>query len=217
MRGIVLAVVAIQIGLADPASAENAEYRQSISRRSRCSAKIIAKYQGAAPSSYFAATPLNASAIKLNAAIQDPAQPARQSAASPSRKTPEWIRDRNSSCGILADKALRPRTSNPSGLPVEGNRRTNRNTGAIRISIAWRRIPLPDADMQRPLVGDGRMELNGHVLGLIARLKETTRKTPLPNTSDGAGSAIENAIWWARITSAGRAVVVRELPGRIHQ
>src|SRR5580698_8217757 len=100
MRGIVLAAVAIQLGLALPALAENTPDSERpinellpLFERNHCAA-----FRDATEQLFCGDPDLNDAAAKLNVAIEENA---------------EWIRDRNSSCGVFANQRLSSRNVQP--------------------------------------------------------------------------------------------------------
>src|ERR1700687_5760791 len=102
MRGIVLAVVAILIGLADPAWAQNAaESDRSISEalplfgKNHCEA-----FRDPAEQLFCGDPELNAASTRLNSATQDRLNRLANRRLAIAENV-EWIRDRDSSCGIF--------------------------------------------------------------------------------------------------------------------
>ena len=174
MRGIVLAVVAIQIGLALPARAEtSADSDRSIGEalplfdRNHCGA-----FRDPADQLFCGDPELNAASAKLNSAIQERLDrlPNRRLAI---EENAEWIRSRNSSCGIFAKQnisnqeaksiktCLLKETEERIAILVDPNfdcLATNTTAGMLICSD--------------PSLAIAKMELNSHVLGLIAKLKE---------------------------------------------
>jgi uncharacterized protein YecT (DUF1311 family) len=173
MRGIVLAVVAIQIGLAHPSCAEtsgNAE--RSISEmlplfdRNHCGA-----FTDPAERLFCGDPELNDASAKLNSAIQD-----RLNRIANRRlaieENAEWIRNRNSSCGIFRGQGI-----------------SNKDIGFIKACLlkeTEERIEIladPNFDClatnttagmlicSDPSLAIAKMELNSDVLNLVAKLK----------------------------------------------
>ena len=153
---MVLAVVAIQIGLAHPAHAEGtADSDRSISEllplfgMNHCEA-----FRDPAEQLFCGDPELNAAAAKLNDAIQD-----RLNRLANRRlaieENAEWIRDRNSSCGIFGKQShfVAERQTCP-GLPAEGNAGTYRNTDRSEFRLPGDEYHRRHADMQRPIVGN---------------------------------------------------------------
>ena len=107
MRGMMLAVVAVQIGLACPACAEGpADSGRSISDALPLYSKNhCAVLKGQAERLFCGDPELNAISGKLKAAIQD-----RLNRLANRRlaieENAEWIKDRNSSCGIQRNQAI---------------------------------------------------------------------------------------------------------------
>ena len=107
MRGIMLAVVAAQIGLACPACAEGpADSDRSISDALPLyNANHCGAFKGQAEQLFCGDPELNAISGKLKTAIQD-----RLNRLANRRlaieETAEWIKDRNSSCGIPRNQAV---------------------------------------------------------------------------------------------------------------
>jgi uncharacterized protein YecT (DUF1311 family) len=173
MRGIVLAVVAIQIGLALPARAEtSADSDRSIGEalplfdRNHCGA-----FRDPADQLFCGDPELNAASAKLNSAIQERLDrlPNRRLAI---EENAEWIRSRNSSCGIFGKQnisnqeaksiktCLLKETEERIAILVDPNfdcLATNTTAGMLICSD--------------PSLAIAKMELNSHVLGLAAKLK----------------------------------------------
>jgi uncharacterized protein YecT (DUF1311 family) len=110
MRGFMLAFVAIQIGLAHPAYAQNpadADHTFSealpLFERNHCAA-----FRDPADQLFCGDPELNDAGAKLSKAIQDRLNriPNRSLAI---EENAEWIRDRNSSCGIFAGQKISSR------------------------------------------------------------------------------------------------------------
>jgi uncharacterized protein YecT (DUF1311 family) len=108
MRAIVLAIVAIQVGLALPVVADNADDAdRSISdvlplfNKNHCET-----VRDPAEQSFCGDPELNAAAVKLNDATQDRLNriPDRRHAI---EENVQWIRDRNASCGIIGQETVR--------------------------------------------------------------------------------------------------------------
>jgi uncharacterized protein YecT (DUF1311 family) len=107
MRGILLAIVAIQIGLAHPAWAQNAgDSDRSISETLPLFGKNHCEAFNDPADQLFCGDPeLNAAAARLNGAIQERLNriPNRRLAI---EENAEWIKDRNSSCGIFGGQGI---------------------------------------------------------------------------------------------------------------
>jgi len=174
MRAIVLAVVAIQVGLAHPACAENPmDDDRSLSELLPLFDKNDCKEVGDAAGQLFCGDPeLNATSARLNSAVQDRISrlPDRRLAV---EENAEWIRLRNSSCGVFGQESVRARDiqSAKACLLKETEERieilndpnfdclaTNTTAGLLICS--------------EPALAMADMELNGLVVGLIARLNE---------------------------------------------
>ncbi len=178
MRGMVLAAMAIQIGLACPAYAEAAaDSGQSISEALPLFGKNHCEVLRNAAEQLFCGDPeLNAVSIKLNTAIED-----RLNRLANRRlaieENAEWIRDRNASCGIFGGQ----------GIPTQNLQRAE----ACLLKETEERIEIlsdPNFDClatnttagtlicSDPTLAMARSELNNLVLGLIARLKADDAK-----------------------------------------
>jgi uncharacterized protein len=173
MRGIVLAIVAIQVGLAHPARAESsADAGRPISEtlplfdRNHCGA-----FRDPADQLFCGDPELNDASAKLSPAIQERLNriPNRRLAIA---ENAEWIRDRNSSCGIFGRQSVSNQdfTSVKACLLKEIAERieiltdpnfdclaTNTNAGLLICSDSSLAI--------------AKMELNSGVLALVAKLK----------------------------------------------
>jgi uncharacterized protein YecT (DUF1311 family) len=178
MRGIVLAVVAIQIGLAHPAFAENAaNANRSISEalplfdRNSCGA-----FRDPTDQLFCGAPELNDIAPKLNSVIQERLNrvPNRRLAI---EENAEWIRDRNSSCGIFGMQSI-------SNADLKSIKACLLKETAERIEI----LNDPNFDClatnttagllicSDPSLAVAKTELNAGVLRLIAKLKADDAK-----------------------------------------
>jgi uncharacterized protein YecT (DUF1311 family) len=173
MRGIVLAAVAIQLGLALPALAENPpDSERPISEmlplfeRNHCAA-----FRDAAEQLFCGDPDLNGAAAKLNIAIQDRLNrlAGRRLAI---EENAEWIRDRNSSCGVFASQRLSSRNVQPitTCLLRETEERTeiltDPNFDCLATNTAAGALICGDAALDL-----AKTELNNRVLELVARLK----------------------------------------------
>jgi uncharacterized protein YecT (DUF1311 family) len=174
MRGIVLAFVAIQIGLALPACAENqAKPERPLSAalplfdQNHCGALRDQAEQ------LFCGDPqLNVASGKLNGAIQERLSrvPNRRLAVA---ENAQWIRKRNSSCGIFGtqDISTQDIQSIKACLLKETQERieilTDPNFDCLASNTAAGLLICSD-----PALANAKMDLNRHVLGLIAKLKE---------------------------------------------
>jgi uncharacterized protein len=174
MRLVLLAIVAMQLGLAHQAFAEDSNITdRSISDalplfgKNRCE-----ELRSAADQVICGDRELTDAATRLKSAIQE-----RSGRISDRRlaiaENAEWIRDRNSSCGIFGEESVRSEAINSTKacLLKETEERiailldpnfdclaTNTTAGALICS---------DASLAM-----AEMELNGHALALIAKLNE---------------------------------------------
>jgi uncharacterized protein YecT (DUF1311 family) len=173
MRGIVLAVVAIQIGLAHPAWAQgSADADRSISEalplfgKNRCQ-----EIKNPADQLFCGDPELYAAAARLSSAIQDRLNrlPNRRIAI---EENAEWIKDRNSSCGIFGTQSVRNQDipSVKTCLLKEAEERieilADPNFDCLATNTTAGMLICSD-----PSLATAKMELNNHVLGLIAKLK----------------------------------------------
>ena len=204
MRGMVLAVVAVQIGLA--LSGRCAKIRtipaDRSARRCRCSARIIARCCRDLTEQLFCGDPeLNAVAAKLNAAIQD-----RLNRLANRRlaieENAEWIRERNSSCGIFGRQSLAYQDVDAiKACLLKETRGTNRNTERSEFRLSGDQYHRRDADMQRPLAGARQERAQQPGVGTDRQAERRRRQgRASPSTNAGAGNATANAVWWARTT-----------------
>jgi uncharacterized protein YecT (DUF1311 family) len=178
MRGILLAVVAIQVGLALPARAENqADADRSIDEalplfgRNHCEA-----FKDPAEQLFCGAPELNGAAAKLNTAIQE-----RLNRLANRRlaieENAEWIKNRNSSCGIFGKPSI--------------SRQDIRSIKTCLLKETEERIEIltdPNFDClatnttagmlicSEPSLAIAKTELNDQALGLIAKLKENAAR-----------------------------------------
>ena len=175
MRGIMLAVVAIQIGLALPAHAENpADADRSISEAlplfgsNHCEA-----FKDPAEQMFCGDPELNGAAAKLNIAIRE-----RLNRLANRRIAIEenagWIKNRNSSCGIFAKQGISNQDINSikTCLLKETEERieilTDPNFDCLATNTTAGMLICGD-----PSLAIAKAELNHQVLELIARLKES--------------------------------------------
>jgi uncharacterized protein YecT (DUF1311 family) len=172
MWRILLAVVAIQIGLAHPARAENPmNTDRPISEalplygKNHCEA-----YRDPAEQLFCGDPELNAAAAKLNVAIQD-----RLNRLANRRLAIEenagWIKNRNSSCGVFGKESLSAegiKSIKPCLLKETEERieiLTDSNFDCLASNTTAGLLICSD-----PALALARTELNDHVLGLVARL-----------------------------------------------
>src|SRR3984893_4011513 len=179
MRGIVLAVVAIQIGLAHPAWAQGtADADRSISEalplfgKNRCQ-----EIKDPADQLFCGDPDLYAAAARLGSAIQDRLNrlPNRRLAI---EENAEWIKDRNSSCGIFARQQKIPNQdlkSVKACLLKETQERIaildDPNFDCVATNTTAGTLICSD-----PSLTIAKMELNGDVLALVAKLKADDAK-----------------------------------------
>jgi uncharacterized protein YecT (DUF1311 family) len=187
MRAIVLAIVAIQIGLAHPACAEDAaDSGRSISEmlplynQNHC-----ADVRDPVEQLFCGDPQLNAAAAKLNGAIQNRLDrlPDRRHAI---EENAVWIKNRNSSCGIFgrASVASQDVKSVAACLLKEIEERiailVDPNFDCLATNTTAGILICSD-----PSLAIAETELDGHVTGLIAKLKE----------NDARDAFVEYARW----------------------
>jgi len=173
MRAIVLTIVAIQIGSALPARAEaSADSGRSISEalplfgKNKCEA-----FRDPAEQLFCGDPQLNDAAAKLNTAIEDRLNrlPNRRQAI---EENAEWIRDRNSSCGIFGKQGVPYQNlkSIKACLLKETEERieilTDPNFDCLATNTTAGMLICSD-----PSLAIAKQELNSHVLALFAKLK----------------------------------------------
>lgn len=178
MRAIVLAIVAVQVGLALPAFADNADDAdRSISdvlplfNKNHCE-----KIRDPAEQMFCGDPELDAAAVKLNGATQD-----RLNRVADRRHAIEenvqWIRDRNLSCGINGQEAVRFEDIEPVNVCLlkETEERIailrDRNFDCLAANTAAGALICSD-----PALAIAEMELNEHALALIGKLNEDEAK-----------------------------------------
>lgn len=174
MRAIVLAVVAIQIGLAHPVSAENAaESDRSITDILPLFVKNHCEEVKDPADQVFCGDPeLNTAASRLSSAIAERLDrlPNRRLAI---EENAEWIRDRNSSCGIFGRQPVKSQDvkSVRDCLLKETRERIeildDPNFDCLATNTTAGLLICSD-----PSLALAKTELNELVLGLIAKLKE---------------------------------------------
>jgi uncharacterized protein YecT (DUF1311 family) len=173
MRGIVLATVAIQLGLAHPACAQNpADSDRSISEALPLFARNHREVFRDPAEQLFCGDPeLGGAAAKLNIAIQDRLNRLANRVLA-IEENAEWIRNRNSSCGILGRQAISYRDVGAikSCLLKETKERieilSDPNFDCLASNTTAGMLICGD-----PALAIAKMELNNHVLDLVARLK----------------------------------------------
>jgi uncharacterized protein YecT (DUF1311 family) len=174
MRALALAMVMIGIGLAQPACADNAA---DSSRPITDILPLFVKNQceaiKAPADQLFCADPeLNVVGVKLNGAIAERLNriPNRRLAI---EENAEWIRDRNSSCGILGQQPVRREDIKPvrNCLLKETEERidilTDPNFDCLAVNTAAGLLICSD-----PSLALAKAELNEKVMGVITRLKD---------------------------------------------
>jgi uncharacterized protein YecT (DUF1311 family) len=174
MRAIVLAVVAIQVGLAHPSCAENAvDSDRSISEALPLFGKNhCEEFKDPADQLFCGDPELGAAAARQSSAIQERLDrlPNRHLAI---EENAEWIKDRNSSCGILGKQGVRYQDlqSVKTCLLKETEERTailsDPNFDCLATNTTAGMLICSD-----PELAIAKMELNSQVLDLIAKLKE---------------------------------------------
>jgi uncharacterized protein YecT (DUF1311 family) len=181
MRRIVLAVVAIQIGLALPAHAEGAAGAdRSISaslplfERNHCGV-----FKDPAEQLFCGDPELNAASARLNGAIQDRLDRLANRRLA-IEENAEWIRDRDSSCGIFKGLSISNQNISPikACLLKETEERTailaDSNFDCLATNTAAGMLICSD-----PSLAIAKMELNSLVLALVAKLKENDAREAL--------------------------------------
>src|SRR5882724_7307003 len=175
MRAIVLAIVAIQVvGLGHPACAENSpdSDRSIIETLPLFGRNHCEKIKGPADQLFCGDPELNDASARLKSAIQD-----RISRLSDRRlaieENAEWVRDRNSSCGIFGKQSVRNEEvkSVKACLLKETEERIaildDPNFDCLATNTTAGMLICGD-----PSLAMAEMELNSHILGMIARLNE---------------------------------------------
>jgi uncharacterized protein YecT (DUF1311 family) len=181
MRGILLAVVAIQIGLAHPA------YTQALPDSDRSISEALplfernhcAALRDPAEQLFCGDPELNDAAARLGSAVQDRLNrlPNRRLAI---EETAEWIKNRNSSCGIFGKQNLSSQDVKPikTCLLMETEERTailaDPNFDCLATNTTAGMVICSD-----PSLAIAKMELNGHIVGLVAKLKGDDAKAAL--------------------------------------
>ena len=172
MRGVLLAVVAIQLGLAPVARAENAPAadRPISEALPLYDANHCVAYRDPAEQLFCGEPELNAAAAKLHVAIQD-----RLNRLANRRlaieENAEWIKDRNSSCGIFGKESISAdgiRSIKPCLLRETEERieiLTDPNFDCLATNTTAGMLICSD-----PSLAIAKAELNDRVLGLVARL-----------------------------------------------
>jgi uncharacterized protein YecT (DUF1311 family) len=174
MRAFALIIVTIGIGLAPPASADTAaDANRPITDILPLFVKNQCETIRAPADQLFCADPaLNAAGVKLSSAIADRLNrlPNRRLAI---EENASWIRDRNSSCGILGQQPLKRNELQPvrDCLLKETTERidilTDPNFDCLATSTAAGLVICSD-----PTLALAKTELNEKVMGVITKLKE---------------------------------------------
>lgn len=178
MRGIVLAIVAIQIGLAHPACA------QTPGGGDRPVSAALPLFDGnhcgairdAAQQLFCGDPELNAAAARQNKAIEDRLNRLANRPRAIAENA-EWIRNRNSSCGLLGRQSIsiRELPSTRACLLKETEERTaileDPNFDCLASNTTAGLLICSD-----PSLALAKAELNDRVLGLIAKLKADEAK-----------------------------------------
>ena len=178
MRTIVLAIMAIQLWLGHPAYAEDSPDtdRLTIETLPLFEQNHCAAIRNPADLLFCGDPELNAVAEKLNGAIRgrlDRLSDRRLAIA----ENAEWVRDRNSSCGILPNLSVRKEDipSVKNCLLKEAQERiailNNPNFDCLAANTAAGALICSD-----PSLAIAEAELNNHALALIAKLKEDDAK-----------------------------------------
>ena len=173
MRAIVSAIIAIQIGLAAPAAAENAPASdRPVSETLTLFGKnSCAQLRDPAEQLFCGDPELNAASARLNSAIRGRLDriPNRGLAIA---ENAEWIRDRNSSCGIFGKHGVRSQDFNSvkACLLKETEERIailiDPNFDCLATNSTAGLLICSD-----PSLANAKAELASHVLALIAKLK----------------------------------------------
>jgi uncharacterized protein YecT (DUF1311 family) len=174
MRAFALAIVAIGIGLAQPAHADNAtDSGRSIADILPLFIKNHCEETKVPADQLFCGDPeLNAAGIRLNRAIAERLNrlPNRRLAI---EENAEWIRDRNSSCGILGRQPIKAEDVKPvrDCLLKETDERidilVDPNFDCLAVNTTAGLLICSD-----PSLALAKEELNEQVMGLIAKLKD---------------------------------------------
>jgi uncharacterized protein YecT (DUF1311 family) len=174
MRAFALALATIGIGLAQPVYADNAaDAGRPITDVLPLFVKNQCEAVKAPADQLFCADPaLNASGVKLNGAIAERLNriPNRRLAI---EENAEWIRDRNSSCGILGRQPLRREDIRPvrDCLLKETEERidilTDSNFDCLAVATAAGLLICSD-----PTLALAKTDLNEKVMSVITKLKD---------------------------------------------
>lgn len=181
MRAFALTILALQVGLAQPVRADNA------SDSSRSIADILPLFVNnhcqeikVPADQLFCGDPeLNAAGVKLSSAIAGRLSrlPNRSRAI---EENAEWVRDRNSSCGILGRQPIRTQDIKPvrDCLLKETEERieilTDPNFDCLAVNTAAGLLICSD-----PSLALAKSELNERATGLIGKLKQDDARAAL--------------------------------------
>jgi uncharacterized protein YecT (DUF1311 family) len=181
MRAFALAIMAIGIGLAQPAQADNAaDSNRSMTDILPLFAKNHCDEVKVPIDQLFCGDPrLGSTGVKLNSAIAERLNriPNRPLAI---EENAEWIRERNSSCGILGRQPIKSEDIKPvrDCLLKENEERivilTDPNYDCLAVHTAAGMLICSD-----PSLAMAKAELNEQVMGIITRLKENEAKEAL--------------------------------------
>ena len=181
MRAIVLAVVAIHIGLVFPAHAEDpADADRAISESLPLFEKNHCRVFRDPAEQLFCGDPeLNAASARLNSAIQERLDRLANRRLA-IEENAEWIRDRDSSCGIFKGLSISNENINPikTCLLKESEERAailaDPNFDCLATNTTSGMLICGD-----PSLAIAKMELNRHILELVAKLKENDAREAL--------------------------------------
>jgi uncharacterized protein YecT (DUF1311 family) len=178
MRAILLAVVAIQLGLVHPLSAQDSPTGgHSIGEKLPLFAKNHCEIHKDPANQLFCADPqLIAAGEKLAAAVQERLSrlPDRLLAV---EENAEWIRNRNQSCGIFGREPVRVENIEPvtACLLTETEERTDilrdPNFDCLAVNTAAGALICSE-----PSLAEAELDLNKDALKLIGKLNETEAK-----------------------------------------
>jgi len=220
MRGIgpaiiVLVVGAMQISEAHPVHAQGpADSTRSIGEalplfeKNRCSS-----FREPADQLYCGDPELNAASVKLSAAIQDRLERIANRPLAIAENA-EWIRDRNSSCGIFGTQSISYHSfkSIQSCLLKETEERieilSDPNFDCLATNTTAGMLICSD-----PALALAKAEFNDHVLELVAKLKGDPQRI----RTMGQRTRSQMRVGGQGQRAAGGAVVLHCLPGAIYQ
>ena len=178
MRAFALAIVALGIGLTPSAHADNAaDSNPSMTDILPLFVKNHCEETKVPADQIFCGDPeLNAAGVKLNKAIADRLNriPNRRLAI---EENAEWVRDRNSSCGILGRQPIRSADVKPvrDCLLKETEERililTDPNFDCLAVNTSAGLLICSD-----PSLALAKTELNERLMGVITRLKDNEER-----------------------------------------